>query len=51
MSAKHLLVPRDLLAKLREFVLDLVALEAGQAAQAHLENRVGLDLATGRSAR
>ena len=43
-SASTFVVPGDLLAQLRELVLDLVALEAGQAAQAHLEDRVGLDL-------
>ena len=42
--AEDLLVPGDLLAQLGELVLDLVALEAGEAAQAHLEDGVGLDL-------
>ena len=40
---EDLLVPGDLLAQLGELVFDLVALESGQAAQAHLEDRVGLD--------
>ena len=39
---KHALVVRDLLAQLGKLGLDLLALQAGQAAQAHLEDVVGL---------
>ena len=42
--AEHLRVPGDLLAQLLELVFDLVTLETGEAAQPHLEDRVGLDL-------
>ena len=34
----------DLLAQFHEFFLDLLALESGEAAQAHLEDCVGLRL-------
>ncbi len=40
--AENPLIPGDLLAQLGELLLDLGALQAGQAAQAHLEDRVRL---------
>ncbi len=41
---QHALEPVDLATKLSELLLDLVALEADETTQAHLEDRIGLGL-------
>ena len=42
--------PLDQLQQLGELVEDLLPLEAGQALQLHVQDRLRLDLATGRTA-